>query len=900
MLVLFSLIAGAVLFTAFDESPITGGLLGLLLAWVYQLSEQVRHLQQRLTHSQQTSEIIHQATTPVITRTSHVHVAEPALITATPTHSSIQPDDDSEQWIPAPTRPQPERQPTPPQGTVLDKAFTAAWDWLVGGNPFVRAGIVLLFLGVVFLLRYSLEHNLIPVEMRLAGAAAGALALLAYGWKLRERAGSYGLILQAGGVGLLYLTVFGAFSLYNLLPATPAFALLVVIVAAAAGLAVMQNSLPMAAYATVGGFLAPLLTSTDSNNYIGLFSFYAILNAGIVGIAWFRSWRLLNLLGFVFTFVIASLWGWHSYQPENFNTTEPFLILFFVFYVAIAVLFATRTPVSFKDKVDGTLVFGTPLLGFGMQVALVRQFEYGIAISAAVVGVFYLLARWGIRLRFGKAQQLLADTFLALGVIFLTLAIPFAVDGVATSSAWALEGAGILWVSIRQQQWLRRLFAILLHYAALLALLWGMAFKPLPAGAMAFFNEHFLTMLLVAAAMLVSSRLLSAHFVGKRGYEQPLAIVLLLSGLLFLTALFELQIVHFSLDTQFIDLHLAYALLVCLLLLAMGWLAEWSLLRILLLLPVLLAGMALLGLAAREESLLLAHGWWLWPANIAGLYAVLFRYQQRGWLGEWLVFMQVALVWLVLLLLSHETHVQMLAHFVTTNAWYVASLPLAGIAGLWWLMRGKWWPVPAYQPGLLLGVGIPLAGLLALWLLASLRHSGDSSPLPWLPLLNPLDAVALLLGVTCLSLYRTFTRQQIFPALAMNDARGKTVLQLLLLLAFLWLNVVWLRAQHHWGGLPWVFPDLLAEPSTQTGLAILWTLTGLVLTWRGNRTGSRLLWSSGASLLAAVVLKLFVVDFASSGTLARIASFLSVGILLLFIGYLAPLPPAEKPAPDAG
>jgi uncharacterized membrane protein len=188
--------------------------------------------------------------------------------------------------------PEPIQQRKPPEENFIDKALAGTWGWLVGGNPFVRAGIVLLFFGVVFLLRYSLEQNLVPVELRLAGAAAGA-----------------------------------------------------------ATLAVLQNSLPLAAFA-VGGFLAPLLTSSGSNNYIGLFSFYAILNAGIVGIAWFKSWRILNLLGFGFTFVIASLWGWNSYQPENFTTVEPFLIVFFLFYVAIAVLFATRTPVSFKDKVD--------------------------------------------------------------------------------------------------------------------------------------------------------------------------------------------------------------------------------------------------------------------------------------------------------------------------------------------------------------------------------------------------------------------------------------------------------------------------------------------------------------------------------------------------------------------
>ena len=45
------------------------------------------------------------------------------------------------------------------------------------------------------------------------------------------------------------------------------------------------------------------------------FSYYALLNAGIVVIALKRSWRLLNLLGFVFTFAISTAWGVLRYQP---------------------------------------------------------------------------------------------------------------------------------------------------------------------------------------------------------------------------------------------------------------------------------------------------------------------------------------------------------------------------------------------------------------------------------------------------------------------------------------------------------------------------------------------------------------------------------------------------------
>jgi uncharacterized membrane protein len=57
-------------------------------------------------------------------------------------------------------------------------------------------------------------------------------------------------------------------------------------------------------------------------------------------------------------------------------------------------------------------------------------------------------------------------------------------------------------------------------------------------------------------------------------------------------------------------------------------------------------------------------------------------------------------------------------------------------------------------------------------------------------------------------------------------------------------------------------------------------------------------WIVGGVLMLIVVAKLFLVDLSSIGTLARITSFLSVGVLLLITGYLAPLPPRHGNEPE--
>src|SRR5262249_56258794 len=110
-----------------------------------------------------------------------------------------------------------------------------------------------------------------------------------------------------------------------------------------------------------GGLLAARLGSTGQGRHVMLFSYYLVLNLGIVAIALYKSWRPLNLLGFAFTFVIGTFWGVTRYQPEQFGSTEPFLVAFFLLYLAIPVLYALRQSLTLLHYVDGTLVFGVPL-----------------------------------------------------------------------------------------------------------------------------------------------------------------------------------------------------------------------------------------------------------------------------------------------------------------------------------------------------------------------------------------------------------------------------------------------------------------------------------------------------------------------------------------------------------
>ena len=383
--------------------------------------------------------------------------------------------------------------------------------FFTGGNLLVRTGLIVLFVGIAFLVKYASDRRLLPIEIRLVGAAFGAVALLTIGWRLRSKRPAYALTLQGGGVGIVYLVVFAAFRLYELLPAWFAFSVLVAICAFSAILAILQDSLSLAVFGVVGGFLAPLLTSTGQGSHVMLFSYYAVLDAGILGIAWFRAWRVLNLTGFVFTFGIGAFWGYSTYTPDQFASTEPFLILFFLFYAAIAVLFATRQPPNLKGYVDGTLVFGTPIVAFMQQTVLVRPYEYGAAMSAVGFGAFYVAAAWLLFRRRLRELDLLSEAFLAIAVGFATLAIPLAFEYRGVASAWAMEGAALVWVGIRQNRRSARASGLLLQLGAGAALIPYVAGLTPMSGEVPILNGFCLGCVLIAFAGLFSSFYTSRH-----------------------------------------------------------------------------------------------------------------------------------------------------------------------------------------------------------------------------------------------------------------------------------------------------------------------------------------------------------------------------------------------------
>jgi len=832
---------------------------------------------------------------PLRTTVEDIHQAPPSAARA-----PVEPREERPQAAPAPIVQPPQRvESAPPpvpaaprEPSMLDRLVQRVWRWFTEGNVPVKIGMVVLFAGVAALLKYASDAGMlrIPMGLRVALVAFAALAGLAFGWRQREKQRVFALSVQGGAIGVLLITIFAAFRLYDLLPAGAAFALLIVLMAGVGVLAVMQEALALAVLGLLAGFAAPILVSTGSGNHVALFSYYAVLNLAILGIAWKRSWRVLNLLGFIATFGVGTAWGVLRYEPALFASTEPFLVLNFLFYLAIPWLHVQRAPLDRKVVIDGCLMFGNPLISLLLQGALLRWDGTALAISTLVAAVIYLAIAYVGRQQ--PAMCLLRDTWAVLAVAFATLAVPLALRADVTGSIFALEGAGLIWLGLRQQRPLARWGGLALQLFAALALSVD-RWQYIPVTALPVLNRQFISTLMLVVAAFVSCRLL-ARKGGDTLLNRYLAVALYGWGLLWWLLACSQEIGHFvpalwlfgawlgwlaftawgaaEAARQRLPHELGIALQfspvlwmgVMLPLLVWAGVMEQQPLHGWNLLVVVAAGAlgwrSLLCLREFGVSGAATHIAWLWRWVLIGVVAIAVALDRVRWLsGAWVVLLAAA---------------PMLVAFAL-GQWRARLIAAPQPA---WLLRWR----PPFLGSLLLVLGV-----LGLW---ALFQEGGATPLPYLPLLNPLELLLLLIALA-------FAGWMFSPSLPASLRSSRVPFLGVFALAFV--TSATLRAVHHLGGVPW--DDRMASSSlAQMSLTMVWSVLGLVAWVWGSRRGQRVVWLAGAVIMGVVLAKLILVDRRHLGNLFGIGSFIAYGLLCSVIGYLAPAPPRRSSSEESG
>lgn len=427
--------------------------------------------------------------------------------------------------IPAPMIPAPVQPPRPAapmfqtplttgraaQPAALKSEDAGAWRDLesrIGGRWLLWIGIIAISLGVAFFLRLAFNEWIGQTGRVAIGIAIG-LGFLAGAERLRARYPVYAYGLSGGGILILYLSGFAAFSMYHLVGQPVAFVYMVAVTATASLLAARYSALPIALLGLIGGFLTPILLSTGVDNQVGLFGYIALLNLGVLTLAYSKQWRILNYLAFICTALMFFGWGIKFYKPEKLWTTIFFLTLFFVIFALLAILYnvINRQQTRWLDLI---LVFINGALYFGVSYSLLDDnYRSYLGLFAVMVSAFYLTLGH-FTYRRDPGDRLLLYTFLGLAFLFLVLAVPIQFDQHWVTMGWAIEGAVMTWIGLKADDRTSRYAALGLFAVALSHWLWidvsefayraGETFMPL-------INRRALSCAVMILALAVAARL---------------------------------------------------------------------------------------------------------------------------------------------------------------------------------------------------------------------------------------------------------------------------------------------------------------------------------------------------------------------------------------------------------
>ncbi len=382
----------------------------------------------------------------------------------------------------------------------------------IGTRWVLIAGVIAVIFAVGFFLKYAYDNNWIGPLGRVIIAAIAGLIALTIGEVTRRR--GYGIVAKgvtALGFAILYLAVFAAYAYYHLFASpTPAFLLAVLVTAAAMLYAVSLNSILMAFLSLLGGFLTPVLVSTGENRPKALFTYVLILGVGAMLSAYYRKWRTVNLLAFLGTFLLYVGWFEKFYRPEIIKVAEgapgqmpialAWLGVFFGVYLLLPLLYELVKKVKAKQEDVLLVLANAAVVFYYLWTILFAEYREGLAFCALGMCAAHLLVM-SVVIRRCKDDVNLRLALLAIGLFFLTIAVPLRLKMYAIAMAWAVEGVILAVIGLRYRSiWTQvgAAVALLLSFAQLI--------HRLPMHTAMFdlvFNPAFGTWCFVVGALLV-------------------------------------------------------------------------------------------------------------------------------------------------------------------------------------------------------------------------------------------------------------------------------------------------------------------------------------------------------------------------------------------------------------
>jgi hypothetical protein len=258
----------------------------------------------------------------------------------------------------------------------------------IGENLISKIGIAILVIAIGFFVKYAIDQDWIgPAGRAGIGVLCGGI-LIGLAHRLQKTYKAFSSVLVGGGIAVLYFSIALAYKEYGLFSQPVAFVIMLVITILAIMLSLLYNRQEVAIIALAGGFAVPFMVSNGSGNYVTLFTYLLLLNAGLLAIAYRKAWRLLNFIAFAATVLLFA--GWLGTLPpgtphRTFIGGLLFATIFYLLFLAVNLAHNVRERKKFIASDFGILLASNALyFSAGLYLLHAADAAYQGLFSAAL------------------------------------------------------------------------------------------------------------------------------------------------------------------------------------------------------------------------------------------------------------------------------------------------------------------------------------------------------------------------------------------------------------------------------------------------------------------------------------------------------------------------------------
>ena len=375
----------------------------------------------------------------------------------------------------------------------------------IGENLVAKIGILITVIGVAIGGKYAIDNDLIsPLTRIILGYILG-IGLAVFALKLKEKYKNFSAILLSGAMAIFYFITYFAHALYDLMPQALAFALMLLFTGFTVISAIHYKKQVIAVIGLVGAYAIPFFLSNDSGNVLVLFSYMAIINMGILVVAYKQYWKVLYVLAFSFTWLIYLAWFFDSYYIDGYYLTGLSLatIFFLIFYITfLAYKLIKKEDFNYGDVI---LLLFNSFIYYGVGYNILSVHETGMHLLG-VFTVFNALIHFIAGILIYKAaheKKTLFYTVFGLVIVFLTIAVPVQLDGHWVTLLWIGEAALLYWIGTTKDIKMYRSMTYVLLVIASFSLFydWSENYATYYDYITPIFNIQFLTSLIFVGAL---------------------------------------------------------------------------------------------------------------------------------------------------------------------------------------------------------------------------------------------------------------------------------------------------------------------------------------------------------------------------------------------------------------